>query len=176
MWRAECFCNLNSLPDSCQKKKNPPRETTEGFKESREAAINVIPTLGFSVNEMGDHIPILKLIPITLSCVSPPLNFFPKERKAPSVSKVKHKYWDLQWLAHDTASVYEHVTPSSREIHVHTPDLLLTTCRRTRVQYMWQRWDALTTRQLRKTGQGSAAQSYVLKRKMLQNPSRHVRS
>lgn len=71
MWRAECFCNLNSLPDSCQKKKkkNPPRETTEGFKESREAAINVIPTLGFSVNEMGDHIPILKLIPITLSCV-----------------------------------------------------------------------------------------------------------
>lgn len=58
-----------------------------GFKESREAAINVIPTVGFNVNELGDHIPILKLIPITLSCF---FNFSPKGRKAPSVTKVKH--------------------------------------------------------------------------------------
>lgn len=64
-----------------------------GFKESREAAINVIPTLGSSVKEMGDHIPILKLIPITLSCFS---NFFAKGSKAASVKKVCHRYTPLR--------------------------------------------------------------------------------
>lgn len=46
------------------------KEREVGFKESQEATINVIPAFGFSDNELGDHIPILKLIPITLSCIT----------------------------------------------------------------------------------------------------------
>lgn len=59
-----------------------------GFKESREAAINVIPTLGSSVKEMGDHIPILKLIPITLSCF---FNFFSQKEVRQHLRKKKKK-------------------------------------------------------------------------------------
>lgn len=61
-----------------------PRETTGGFKESWEAAINVIPTLGFSVKETGDLIPILKLIPMTVSCFF--VTLFPKGSKAASAN------------------------------------------------------------------------------------------
>lgn len=40
-----------------KRKKKKTQRDYSGFKESREAAINVILTLGLDVNEMGDHIP-----------------------------------------------------------------------------------------------------------------------
>lgn len=45
-------------------KEEKPQRDNWGFKESREAAINVIPTLGFSVKETGDHNPILNSFPL----------------------------------------------------------------------------------------------------------------
>lgn len=56
VWKSELDSRCG--PDTCQKiNKKGTRGDNWGFKESREAAINVIPSLGFNVNELGDHIP-----------------------------------------------------------------------------------------------------------------------
>lgn len=74
-----------------------------GFKKSREAAINVIPILGFNVKEMGDHIPILKLIPITLSCF---FYFFPQK-------EASHRYTLLRLT---TQPYSEHVGACNKSL------------------------------------------------------------
>lgn len=125
------FGNLSSictLPDSCQnrKKKRTQRDYL-GFKESREAAINVIPTLGLDVNEMGDHIP----NPKTHSHYTK--LFFqlsPKRKKGTNCGKVQHRYRAINSEEH---SVYrEHAracstildndlypSPVSQQVEVH---------------------------------------------------------
>lgn len=53
VWKSELDSRCG--PDTCQKINN--KRNNWRFKESREAAINVIPSLGSNVNELGDHIP-----------------------------------------------------------------------------------------------------------------------
>lgn len=56
VWKSQL--DLRCWPDNCQKKKKKEKQGDNwDFNESREAAINVIPSFGFSVNELGDHIP-----------------------------------------------------------------------------------------------------------------------
>lgn len=113
-WKSQL--DLRCWPDTCQKKeKKKNEEITEGFKESREAAINVILSLGFSVNELGDHIP----NPQTHSSHTKlflQLSPKSKEEKTPSVDKSQANEPNL--LATVCSSLLKHESPPVIHIYV----------------------------------------------------------
>lgn len=125
----QMFRNLNWIcgVDLILLKKNEKWGDNWGFKESREAAINVIPSLGFSVNELGDHIP----NPQTHSSHTKlflQLSSKSKKEKMPSVDKRQTNVPDL--LATVCASMLKHEFPPVIHIHallskVHTVNIHL---------------------------------------------------
>lgn len=123
VWKSQL--DLQCWPDTCQKREK--QGDKWGFKESREAAINVILSLGFSVNELDDHI----ANPQTHSSHTKlflQLSPKSKEEKTPSADKSQAKGPDL--LATVCASMLKHEFPPVIHIHgllleVHTVNIHL---------------------------------------------------